>query len=37
MVTGAEGIEDTDTLALVRDYGVDYAQGYLIGPPAPLG
>jgi PAS domain S-box-containing protein len=37
MLTVAEGIEDTETLALVRDYGVDYAQGYLIGPPTPLG
>ena len=36
-LTVAEGIEDTDTLALVGEYGVDYAQGYLIGPPAPLG
>jgi PAS domain S-box-containing protein len=37
MLTVAEGIEDEKTLALVRDHGVDYAQGYLIGPPVPLG
>ena len=37
MLTVAEGIEDEETLALLRDYGVDYAQGYLIGPPVPLG
>jgi EAL domain-containing protein (putative c-di-GMP-specific phosphodiesterase class I) len=37
VLTVAEGIEDRETLDLVRSYGVDYAQGYLIGPPAPLG
>jgi EAL domain-containing protein (putative c-di-GMP-specific phosphodiesterase class I) len=36
VLTVAEGIEDEATLALVCDYGVDYAQGYLIGPPVPL-
>ena len=34
--TIAEGVEDEETLALLRDYGVDYAQGYLLGVPAPL-
>ena len=34
--TIAEGVEDDVTLALLRDYGVDYAQGYLLGVPAPL-
>jgi PAS domain S-box-containing protein len=34
--TIAEGIEDDDTLALLRSYGVDYGQGYLLGRPAPL-
>jgi PAS domain S-box-containing protein len=36
VLTVAEGIEDEATLALLGDYGVDYAQGYLIGPPVPL-
>lgn len=36
MRTVAEGIEDAGALALVRQYGVDFAQGYHIGPPAPL-
>jgi PAS domain S-box-containing protein len=36
VLTVAEGIEDEATLGLLRDYGVDYAQGYLIGPPVPL-
>ena len=34
--TIAEGIEDDDTLALLRKYGVDYGQGHLLGRPAPL-
>jgi EAL domain-containing protein (putative c-di-GMP-specific phosphodiesterase class I) len=34
--TVAEGVEDAETLALLRDYGVDYAQGYFLGRPAPL-
>jgi diguanylate cyclase (GGDEF)-like protein/PAS domain S-box-containing protein len=33
--TVAEGIEDEDTLALVRELGVDYAQGFYVGRPAP--
>src|SRR5436190_17799810 len=36
VLTVAEGIEDEATLALLRDYGVDYAQGFLIGRPAPI-
>jgi PAS domain S-box-containing protein len=36
LLTVAEGIEDEATFALLREYGVDYAQGYLFGPPAPL-
>jgi diguanylate cyclase (GGDEF)-like protein len=32
--TVAEGIEDSETLALVRAYEVDYAQGFHIGEPA---
>jgi diguanylate cyclase (GGDEF)-like protein len=32
--TVAEGIEDAETLALVRAFEVDYAQGFHIGEPA---
>lgn len=35
--TVAEGVEDEGTLALVRKLGVDYAQGYFVGRPAPSG
>lgn len=34
--TIAEFVEDEPTLDLLRDYGVDYAQGYHIAKPAPL-
>ncbi|MDP9227710.1 MAG: EAL domain-containing protein [Actinomycetota bacterium] len=34
--TIAEGVEDAKTLALLKDYGVDYAQGFHFGRPAPL-
>jgi PAS domain S-box-containing protein len=34
--TIAEGVEDAETLALLREYGVDYAQGFHLGRPAPL-
>jgi EAL domain-containing protein (putative c-di-GMP-specific phosphodiesterase class I) len=34
--TVAEGVEDADSLALVREYGVDFAQGYGIGRPKPI-
>jgi diguanylate cyclase (GGDEF)-like protein/PAS domain S-box-containing protein len=34
--TVAEGIEDTSTLALLREYGVDYGQGFGIGRPRRL-
>lgn len=34
--TIAEGVEDEETLALLREYGVDYAQGYYLGRPAPI-
>ncbi|TAN49521.1 MAG: EAL domain-containing protein [Methylococcaceae bacterium] len=33
--TVAEFVEDQATLNLLRDYGVDYGQGYYIGKPAP--
>jgi len=34
--TIGEGVEDQDTLDLLREFGVDYAQGYHIGRPSPL-
>jgi EAL domain-containing protein (putative c-di-GMP-specific phosphodiesterase class I) len=34
--TVAEGVEDDETLEIVAAMGVDYAQGYGIGRPAPL-
>jgi EAL domain-containing protein (putative c-di-GMP-specific phosphodiesterase class I) len=35
--TIAEGVEDAATLRLLGELGVDYAQGYHLGRPAPLG
>jgi len=37
VLTVAEGIEDAATLQMVSDYGVDFAQGFHIGRPAPVG
>ena len=34
--TVAEGVEDASSLALLRELGVDFAQGYHLGRPAPL-
>lgn len=34
--TIAEWVEDVKTLALIRQLGVDYAQGYHIGRPMPM-
>jgi EAL domain-containing protein (putative c-di-GMP-specific phosphodiesterase class I) len=34
--TVAEGVEDEQTLDMIRDTGVDLAQGYGIARPAPL-
>ena len=34
--TIAEGIEDESTISLLREMGVDYAQGFAFGRPAPL-
>jgi EAL domain-containing protein (putative c-di-GMP-specific phosphodiesterase class I) len=34
--TIAEGVEDAETLELLRELGVDQAQGYFVGRPAPL-
>ncbi len=31
----AEGIEDADELAVLRDLGVPFGQGYYLGRPAP--
>lgn len=31
--TVAEGVEDAETLALLREYGVDCAQGFYVGKP----
>ena len=36
MKTVAEGVEDQETLELLGAIGVDYAQGYWIGRPAPI-
>ena len=33
--TVAEYVETETVLALLQEYGVDYAQGYLIGKPLP--
>jgi PAS domain S-box-containing protein len=34
--TIAEGVEDEETLDMLRDYGVDLAQGFHLGRPAPV-
>jgi EAL domain-containing protein (putative c-di-GMP-specific phosphodiesterase class I) len=34
--TIAEGVEDAETLALLKEYGVDFAQGFHLGRPAPI-
>jgi len=36
-LTVAEGVEDGDVLAMLKDFDVDYAQGFHLGRPAPLG
>jgi PAS domain S-box-containing protein len=33
--TIAEGVEDAGTLAMLTDYGVDFAQGFYLGRPSP--
>jgi EAL domain-containing protein (putative c-di-GMP-specific phosphodiesterase class I) len=35
--TIAEFVGDASTVAMLRAYDVDYAQGYELGEPAPLG
>jgi PAS domain S-box-containing protein len=34
--TVAEGVEDTETLWMLRHFGVDHMQGFLIGRPRPV-
>jgi EAL domain-containing protein (putative c-di-GMP-specific phosphodiesterase class I) len=34
--TAAEYVPDTETADLLREYGVDFAQGYAIGRPVPM-
>jgi diguanylate cyclase (GGDEF)-like protein len=34
--TVAEGVEDKETLEILRSYGVDCAQGWYLGPPEPI-
>jgi len=34
--TIAEQVEDAETLALLKDYGVDYSQGYYTGRPTEI-
>jgi EAL domain-containing protein (putative c-di-GMP-specific phosphodiesterase class I) len=34
--TVAEGVEDESTLSVLRELGVDYAEGYHIASPAPI-
>ena len=34
--TIAEGVDDAQTLGLLREYGVDFAQGFHLGRPAPV-
>jgi PAS domain S-box-containing protein len=34
--TIAEGVQDRETLELLRNYGVDFAQGFHLGRPQPL-
>jgi PAS domain S-box-containing protein len=36
LLTIAEGVEDESTLALLRELGADYAQGFHLGAPAPV-
>ena len=35
--TIAEGVENAETLAMLIEYGVDFAQGFHIGHPSPTG
>ena len=33
--TIAEFVENEETVRILKEYGVDYAQGYYIGKPSP--
>ncbi len=35
-LTIAEGVGDLATLDILKEHGVDYAQGFHLGPPAPI-
>jgi len=35
--TVAESVADQETIGLLHKHQVDYAQGYFVGKPAPLG
>jgi diguanylate cyclase (GGDEF)-like protein/PAS domain S-box-containing protein len=37
MKTIAEYVSDEESVRLLRDFGVDYAQGFHLGKPAPVG
>ena len=37
MKTIAEFVEDAETVALLRELGVDFSQGYHHGRPVPVG
>lgn len=37
LCTVAEFVEDEQTLAMLKEIGIDMAQGYHFGPPRPLG
>jgi PAS domain S-box-containing protein len=34
--TIAEGVEDDETLAMLTDFGIDFAQGFHLGRPSPI-
>ena len=34
--TIAEGVEDAETLELLKEFGVDFVQGFYLGRPAPI-
>ncbi|MEK7290143.1 MAG: bifunctional diguanylate cyclase/phosphodiesterase, partial [Planctomycetota bacterium] len=34
--TVAEFVENKETVEIIREYGIDYAQGYYIGKPSPV-
>jgi EAL domain-containing protein (putative c-di-GMP-specific phosphodiesterase class I) len=34
--TVAESVSNDETIRLLREHGVDYAQGYYVGRPEPL-